>query len=87
MDHVMKAARMLSPMYCGSNTLYKDITEDLYILALTQSDHTDNDFNCMCNMLSEYGNQENTTGANLAFLEEHCETIVSNEALQQLAAI
>lgn len=39
-------------MYSGSNTLYKDQVEDVYILALTlQSDLTTNDFNRICNML------------------------------------
>ena len=87
MDNVLRASRVLSPMYHGSNTLYKDTVEDLYILALTQSKHTDNDFNRMCNMLSEYGNLEKASGANLAFLEEHCEMMVGEDALQQLATI
>ena len=74
-------------MYHGSNTLYKDPAEDLFLLALTQSDHSINDFNRLCNMLSEYGNIEKASGANLAFLEEHCEVILSTDAVQQLATI
>ncbi|MFR5582879.1 MAG: adaptor protein MecA [[Clostridium] scindens] len=73
----LKAARLLSTMYSGSNTLYKDQVEDVYILALTQSDLTTNDFNRICNMLSEYGSLEKASGATLAFLEEHCEVLVS----------
>ena len=74
MDSVIQAARLLSGMYNGSNTLYKDHGEDVYILALTQSDHTTNDFNRICNMLS-------------AFLEEHCEILISADAVQKLAVI
>lgn len=87
MNSVLKAARLLNTMYNGSNTLYKDTGEDIYILALTQSDHTTNDFNRICNMLSEYGSLEVSSGATLAFLEEHCETLVSSNAVQELAAI
>lgn len=87
MNSVLKAARLLSTMYSGSNTLYKDNGEDIYILALAQSDHTTNDFNRICNMLSEYGSLEMSSGATLAFLEEHCETLVSSNAVQELAAI
>ena len=87
MDHVLKAARLLSTMYSGSNTLYKDQGEDVYILALTQSDLTTNDFNRICNMLSEYGSLEKASGATLAFLEEHCEVLVSANAVQKLAAV
>ena len=87
MDNVLKASQVLTPMYRGSNTLYKDSAEDLFLLALTQSDHSTNDFNRMCNMLSEYGNLEKASGANLAFLEEHCEVMLSTNAVQQLATI
>ena len=66
-DNVLKASQVLTPMYHGSNTLYKDPAEDLFLLALTQSDHSINDFNRLCNMLSEYGNIEKASGANLAF--------------------
>ena len=69
-------------------TLYIKIPDaDMYILALTQSDHTTNDFNRICNMLSEYGSMEKSSGAALAFLEEHCELLISTHAVQQLAAL
>ena len=87
MDSVIQAARLLSGMYNGSNTLYKDHGEDVYILALTQSDHKTNDFNRICNMLSEYGSLEKASGATLAFLEEHCEILISADAVQKLAVI
>ena len=87
MDNVLQAARLLDGMYSGSNTLYKDHAENMYILALAQSDHTAKDFNRICNMLSEYGNMEKASGAAIAFLEEHCEVMVSPDAIQQLATI
>ncbi len=55
MENVLKAARLLAPMYHGSNTLYKDEQEEMYLLALARSDHSAADFNRICNMLSEYG--------------------------------
>ncbi len=60
---------------------------DMYVLALTQSDHTINDFSRICNMLSEYGSLEHSSGASLAYLEEHCEIILSANAVQQLSLI
>lgn len=87
LDNVQKAAGLLSSMYSGSNTLYKDEGENVYILALSQSGHTDLDFNRICNMLSEYGSLEKTSGAALAFLEEHCKTIISADAVRTLASI
>lgn len=87
MDGVINAAHLLKDMYYGSNTLYKDHGANLFLLALTPSDHTQSDFNKICNMLSEYGTSEKASGATLAFLEEHCETIIPNTAVQKLAAI
>lgn len=87
MDSVICASQLLNRMYHGSNTLYKDNGSEMYVLAMTQSDHTDNDFSRICNMLSEYGSQENSSGASLAYLEEHCETIITADAVQKLAQI
>ena len=87
LDCVIQACHILRPMYSGANTLYKDIPNNLYILALAQSDYSAADFNKICNMLSEYGAAEKVNSAILAFLEEHCETIVSNDAVEQLGNI
>ena len=87
MDDVLEAVRFLNTMYSGSNTLYKDHAADIFILALTQSEHSKKDFNRICNMLTEYGTMEKASGMALAFLEEHCETLVSQNAVQLLATI
>lgn len=87
MDQVIQAAHLLKSIYFGSNTLYKDQKADLYILVLTQSDLKTRDFNRICNMLSEFGSLEKASSASLAFLEEHCEMLVSGDAVQQLAEI
>ncbi len=87
MENVFLAARLLKTMYTGSNTLYKDPAEDIFVLALSQSGHTDNDFNRICNMLTEYGTLERAGGIALAFLEEHCEVLIAKDAVQKLAVI
>lgn len=87
MDRVIQVAHLLEPVYHGSNTLYHDVENSLYILALAQSDHSNNEFNKICNMLSEYGSLEKASGATLAFLEEHCEITISADAVQNLAVI
>lgn len=86
-DSVIHACHLLKNMYNGANTLYKDTEDGAFILALTQSEHSSNDFNKICNMLSEYGSLEKASGAILAFLEEHCEVIVAADAVQQLGNI
>ncbi len=87
LDSAIRASRLLVSMYQGSNTLYKDETNDIYILALSQSAHTASDFNKICNMLSEYGLSEQGNSAALAFLEEHCSVIASQNAVQTLGTL
>lgn len=87
LDSAILACRLLAEMYHGSNTLYKDELNDIYILALTQSDHSANDFNRICNMLTEYGSAESGNGASLAYFEEHCEIISSQNAVATLAGL
>ncbi len=87
LDAVIHASHLLKQMYHGANTLYKDVEDDVYILAISQSDHADTEFHKICNMLSEYGAIEKVSGAILAFLEEHCEVLVADEAVQQLGNI
>ena len=87
MDNVLLASHLLNKMYSGSNTLYKDPAENIFILALTKSEHTDNDFNRICNMLTEYGTMEKASSAELAFLEEHCEVMIEHDAIKKLAVV
>ena len=87
LDHVIHACQLLTSLYKGFSTLYKDTEDTAYILALSQPEHTDTEFHKICNMLSEYGSAEKVTGAVLAFLEEHCDVIVSMDAVQQLGNI
>ena len=87
LDGVIHACHLLKSMYNGDNTLYKDTEDNVYILALTQSEHTTSEFHKICNMLSEYGSAEKASSAILAFLEEHCEVIVAADAVQNLGTI
>lgn len=86
-DSVIVVSHLLAPQYRGSNTLYKNNTTGIYVLALTQSDLTNQEFNKICNMLSEYGASEKASPAILAYLEEHCETTISANAIQKLSQI
>ncbi len=87
MDCVIHAAHLLKDSYTGNNALYKDKLGGVYVLVLTQSDYSLTDFNKFCNMLTEFGYLEKASQAVLAYLEEHCEVIVANDAIQQLGTI
>ena len=87
LDSEIKAAPLIAPLYSGANTLYKDTSEGVFLLALAPSEHMTSEFNKICNMLSEYGTPEKTDSTILAFLEEHCDIIVSADAVQKLSSL
>ncbi len=87
MDGVIKAAKLIAPLYEGANTLYKDQQENIYLLAIAKSDLSDLEFNRICNMISEYGSLEHHSGPILAFLEEHCDVIIPSDAVHKLASL
>ena len=85
LDDVIAAAHGLDGFYKGVNTLYKD-ENALYQLIVHQSSCTAEEFNKVCNILSEYGSGHAFTPAGEAHLKEHGELIL-RKALQQLAQI
>lgn len=87
LDCVIDAAHLLNGNFQGESTLYKDAPNDVYLLALLADPHTNAEFNKVCNMLSEYGCAEKVPLTVYAFLDEHCEVIISEDALQKLSMI
>nr|WP_294665274.1 adaptor protein MecA [uncultured Blautia sp.] len=85
LDDVIAAAHGLDGFYKGVNTLYKD-EDSLYQLVVHQSSCTAEEFNKVCNILSEYGSSRAFTPAGEAYLKEHGE-LISRKALQQLARL
>ena len=84
---MIRASRLLAPVYKGGNTLYKDESNGMFILAVTPAEHSASEFNKICNMLSEYGSPEKADSSILAFLEEHCKLVVSADAVQKLSSL
>ena len=87
LDGVIEAAKLIAPAYHGANTLYKDESAETFILALAPVENKLNEFNKICNMLSEYGSPEKADASVLAFLEEHCTILISADAVCKLSAL
>ena len=73
--------------FTGSNSLYKNRADANYQLVLHQSGCKPEEFNKVCNILSEYGRQESFSLAAEAFLLEHGNAMVKENALQELASL
>lgn len=82
-----EAASHLTGFYHGENLVYKDAHAGKYFLVLFRSDHTGEEFVKTCNLVSEYGRQERTSYATLAYMKEHYECIIRQNAVEVLASL
>lgn len=86
LDELLEASRGLRGCFHGENTLYKDNRQGLYKLVIHQSDCTPEEFNKICNILSEYGPGQAFTASGEAYLMEH-EELIAVHALQTLEQV
>jgi len=87
LNQVTRLAHILIQHYNGKNSLYKNEKTSGYLLVVSQSDHTPEEFNKICNMLSEYGTPEKIASASEAYMEEHFEPVIKDKAVQTLSLI
>ncbi len=84
---VTQIAHVLEGFYTGKNDLYKSDGTHKYYLLVSKSSQTPEEFNKVCNILSEYALQQTYTPAAGAFMQEHYRAIVKENALQTLAQL
>lgn len=82
-----RLAHVLGNFFISNNTLYKEHDSGRYILVFTQGELSTTDFHKVCNIFSEYGTKENFSFASEAYLREHYDAIIEDNALQVLAQI
>lgn len=85
LDEICKLSALIVHAYNGKNTVYKDSINDIYYLLIEKSDMTAEDFNKICNVISEYGKAERVTYASFAYYQEHFEPIIRKRAIHILA--
>ncbi len=86
-DDVRRISHVLSGFYNGKNDLYKDQTDSKYYLLAHKSSHTPEEFNKVCNIVSEYAYQKNYALAKEAFFREHGKMILDGNAIQTLVSL
>ncbi len=84
---VLDAAAVIAVGYEGASTLYKDSCRDNYLLVLTQGNGSVESFDRTCNIVSEYGSIQRTPVGGSAFLSEHCEVLIAENAVQSLGCV
>lgn len=84
LDDAIQAAGVLGPVYDGPNTLYKNPESGDFYLLLKKAESSAEQFNKVCNILSEYAATCKYTPGMEAHFAEHMDTILAENALQSL---
>lgn len=87
MSLLLSAVSHLNGNSCQEGTLYKDYKSDKYLLLLSQDSTEPAVFNRLCNTLSEYGTLKKVLPSTPAFLKEHLDVLVDQDALSVLSQI
>ncbi len=87
LNELTRLAHVLKNFYTGVNSLYSSRDGGGYSLILSKGSHTPEEFNKVCNIISEYGAPEKYSAGTEAYLNEHSELFIADDALQSLAQI
>lgn len=87
LGQIERLSHVLDGYYDGENDIYKDESKNKFYLVVRKSDHTPEEFNKVCNIISEYAVYKKYTSATEAFLKEHGKCILKKDALQVLVTI
>lgn len=87
LEEISRLSEHIINSYDGQNSIYKDSTAGKYYLVISKSQHTPEEFNRVCNIISEYGKTERTTYASFSYFEEHLEPIIKDKAIQVLGSM
>lgn len=69
------------------NMLYKNDRKNQYLLVVNQGSLSAEAFGKVCNTISEYGTTTRALQAGIAYMDEHYDCIIRENALQKLAEI
>ncbi|MBR3824776.1 MAG: adaptor protein MecA [Lachnospiraceae bacterium] len=87
MRPIISLCQGLTLSFESKSMLYKDRKNQQYLLLLTAMPKDVLAFSKLCNRISEYGSLLRILPTTEAYLAEHCEVIIAEDALKALAAI
>lgn len=87
LSELMRLAHILKDFYTGSNDLYQNQATHKYYLLASKSSQSPEEFNKVCNILSEYAQQQGYSVGVGAFFREHYRLILKGDAIQKLGIL
>ncbi len=70
-----------------NSILFRESKTGHYLLQVTGQQASISHFNKLCNMLSEYSTPKRVLPTTMAYLSEHCETVIADRALEVLTRL
>lgn len=86
-NDISKAAAMVAPIYHDDNSLYKSPSDNHYYLIVNNQSGDLENYQRICNLLSEYGTKVKANYAMPYYFSEHFKLIIKKDAIQTLASI
>ena len=87
LEQLERLAHVLGGYYDGKNDVYKDEKKNRYYLIVRKSQHSPEEFNKVCNIISEYSVQKKYSSATEAHFEEHGKLVLKGNALKILGSL
>ena len=87
MRPIISLSKGLTLSFESKSMLYKDRKNEQYLLLLAPTAEDLQEFNKLCNRLSEYGTVLRVLPTTEAYLAEHCEVVIQKDALNVLLTI
>lgn len=87
LSEVTNLAKIIHRFFHGDNMLLKSPVDKKFYLIIHISKHTPEEFNKVCNIISEFGKPERTNYASISYYKEHFTTIIANDAIARLATL
>lgn len=87
LSEVTHLAKIIHTFFHGDNMLFKNPVDKRFYLIIHISNHTPEEFNKVCNIISEFGKPVRTNYASISYYKEHFTTIINTEAVARLAKL
>lgn len=87
LEQIERLSKVLGGYYTGENDLYKDENKHRFYLLVRKSHHSPEEFNKVCNVISEYASQKKYSPATEAFFHEHGKLILKANALAVMSSL
>lgn len=87
LEELILAAKAVRDVFEGTANLYRNPKDDRYYLIISKGDTEPDDFNRVCNILAEYGSQNNYAVGTDDYMTEHYKLITKDNAISILGKL